>query len=86
MRFKVLTRVLERKPDSDEVRHLQEEIRVSPRVKQLLSERQACGRIPYHPYAKWHGAHWVLAILADIGYPSGDDSLFRFGNRSMRGC
>ena len=75
VRFKVLTQVLGRTPDSDEVKHLQEEIRVSPRVKQLLSEQQADGRIPYHPYAKWYGAHWVLAVLADMGYPSADPSL-----------
>ena len=75
VRFKVLTQVLGRTPDSDEVKDLQEEIRVSPRVKQLLSEQQADGRIPYHPYAKWYGAHWVLAVLADMGYPSADPSL-----------
>ncbi|MBI4220414.1 MAG: hypothetical protein HY682_09745, partial [Chloroflexi bacterium] len=27
------------------------------------------------PYAKWQGAHWVLAHLANIGYPPGDESL-----------
>ena len=75
VRFRVLTQVLGRKPDSDEVKHLQEKTRVSQRVKQLLSERQADGRIPSHPYAKWYGAHWVLAILADMGYPPGDHSL-----------
>jgi hypothetical protein len=26
-------------------------------------------------YDKWRGAHWVLATLADIGYPRGDRSL-----------
>ena len=41
----------------------------------LLSERDAEGRIPCHPYAKWYGAHWVLADLADVGHPSGDPSL-----------
>ena len=29
------------------------------------------------PYRKWQGMHWVLAILADIGYPRGDRALFR---------
>ncbi len=33
------------------------------------------GQIPHHPYAKWRGAHWVLACLADLGYPPGDTSL-----------
>lgn len=41
----------------------------------LLSERNKKGEIPYHPYQKWYGAHWVLAQLADLDYPPGDDSL-----------
>jgi len=28
-----------------------------------------------NPYVKWQGAHWILATLADIGYPRGDRSL-----------
>jgi hypothetical protein len=44
-------------------------------VKQLLSQRDAQGRIPFHPYAKWYGAHWVLVALADLGYPPGDQTL-----------
>ncbi|HEX6036166.1 MAG TPA: hypothetical protein VFY83_17130, partial [Anaerolineales bacterium] len=31
--------------------------------------------IPGHPYSKWKGAHWVLATLADLGYPPEDESL-----------
>jgi hypothetical protein len=50
-------------------------------VKRLLSERDARGQIPYHPYAKWYGAHWVLAILADIGYPRGVNSLIPLRER-----
>lgn len=38
-------------------------------------ERDADGKIPFHPYKKWNGAHWVLSILADLGYPAGDPSL-----------
>jgi hypothetical protein len=44
-------------------------------VQRLLSERQPEGTIPRHPYAKWDGAHWVLAALAELGYPPGDDAL-----------
>jgi len=73
VRYKVLRRVLGREPASVEV--LREEIRVSPRVRRLLSERDEDGKMPFHPYAKWYGAHWVLASLADIGYPPGDKSL-----------
>ena len=75
IRYKLLTQFLGYGEDSIEVRNLQEEIRGSPRVRQLLSERNADGQIPGHPYSKWKGAHWVLATLADLGYPPGDQSL-----------
>jgi hypothetical protein len=44
-------------------------------VQRLLSERRPDGTIPRHPYAKWDGAHWVLAALAELGYPPGDVGL-----------
>ncbi len=75
VRFKVLVNVLGKETDSAEIVSLQEEIKESPRVKKLLSERDEGGRIPFHPYKKWCGAHWILAALADIGYPAGDESL-----------
>ena len=69
IRFNVLVTVLGRDTGSDEIKKLQEEIKSSPRVKLILSERREDGRIPYHPYTKWYGAHWVLAALADIWIP-----------------
>ena len=47
----------------------------SPIMNLLLSERDHKGQIPFHPYQKWYGAHWVLSQLADIGYTPGDKSL-----------
>ncbi|OGO13465.1 MAG: hypothetical protein A2029_00950 [Chloroflexi bacterium RBG_19FT_COMBO_47_9] len=47
----------------------------SPIIQRLLSDRNADGQIPFHPYDKWYGSHWVLSILADLGYPEGDNSL-----------
>ncbi len=75
VRFKTLTRVLGESLDTDAVQQAQQQVKRSTRVQTLLSERQADGRIPHHPYAKWQGAHWVLATLADIGYPPGDADL-----------
>ena len=75
IRYKVFTQILGHEKDSVEIKNLQENIRRSPRVKELLSERNADGQIPGHPYSKWNGAHWVLATLADLGYPSGDERL-----------
>jgi len=51
------------------------ELETSPIIQRLLSDRKSDGHIPYHPYDKWFGAHWVLSILADLGYPVGDESL-----------
>jgi hypothetical protein len=51
------------------------ELTSSPIIQRLLCDRNADGCIPYHPYDKWFGAHWVLSILADLGYPKGDESL-----------
>lgn len=75
VRFNVLLNVLGKNPESAEIRRLQREIKSSPRTKLLLSERGKDGKIAVNPYKKWYGAHWVLASLADIGYPSGDESL-----------
>lgn len=75
VRLKVRVGVLGEDPESPGIADLREEIRVSPRVRALLSERGPDGRVPYHPYAKWYGAHWVLATLADLGYPPGDETL-----------
>lgn len=75
VRYKTMVRVLGEEPGSPAVQRVQEEVRNSPRIQALLSARDANGHIPYNPYAKWYGAHWVLAALADLGYPAGDASL-----------
>ena len=75
VRFKVLVHVLRKDPACEEVGRAQDAVKASPRVQMLLAEREADGRILRGPYGKWRGAHWVLATLADIGYPAGDESL-----------
>ena len=66
--WKTRTAVLGEPTDPD----LQEQVKGSPRVRQLLASIP-----PTNVYNKWHGAHWVLATLADIGYPPGDAELTR---------
>lgn len=73
--WKVTVNILGHEPDSDEAKWAAEVTRHSPLVTLLLSERDSEGRIPFHPYKKWNGAHWTLSILADLGYPTGDESL-----------
>ena len=75
VRWKVRVNVLGEDPRSDSIRRLEGQIRSSPRVAALLSERTPEGTIPFGPYSKWYGAHWVLATLADIGYPPCDEGL-----------
>jgi hypothetical protein len=77
VRLKTSLGALGEDPDPKLIRQLRKEVRTSPRVRRLLSKRDRDGRLVHarDPYAKWMGAHWVLATLADIGYPAGDESL-----------
>jgi hypothetical protein len=76
VRWKVRTQVLGEPAGSPRLRRLREEIRRSPRVNRLLSALGEDGRLSRQAvYAKWQGAHWVLAALADLGYPPGDAAL-----------
>src|SRR5215831_17807838 len=75
VRLKTRLEVLSEDSRSAKIVKLREEVESSQRVKLLLSERREDGRIPWHPYAKWDGAHWVLAALADLEYPQNVRSL-----------
>jgi hypothetical protein len=75
IRYKVRTGALGEDPGTPALRALQNEIRSSPLVTALLARRDRHGRIPGSVYTKWQGAHWIMAALADIGYPPGDASL-----------
>jgi hypothetical protein len=75
VRWKVLTRMLGEDPAAPKIRDLQGEIRNSPRARALIAGRDEHFVREAHVYATWRGAHWTLAMLAEIGYPAGDDSL-----------
>jgi hypothetical protein len=75
VRFKAWVSLPGNDPYSDEGQRRRDEIVDSPRVDALLAEIGADGRLPGHPYRKWDGAHWVLAVLADLHYPPGDETL-----------
>ncbi len=86
IRWKVRVRVLGESPTSAAIRRLQREIRDSLRVRRLLSGREGSGRITRpspEVYAKWFGAHWVMAALADTGYPRGDRALLPIRDQLM---
>ena len=75
VRYKVLANILGRSPESPEVKTAQEAVRRSERVLALLLERTGDGGTLCSAYSKWQGAHWLLSILADVGYPPADVSL-----------
>ena len=83
IRWKTRVHVLGESPRSKALRELGEEIRSSPRVRALLAAGGTLGRpeTRRRVYYKWQGLHWVLASLADIGYPRGDKSLHPIRDR-----
>lgn len=83
IRYGVRLHLLDEDPRSPAMIALQEQIRTSPRVKSLLSERNERGQIPGPTYGKWNGAHWVLAALADLHYPPGDTTLLPLRDQQL---
>lgn len=81
IRWKVRTNVLGEDLTSPEMISLQSEVRDSSLVKRLMNglsdPKLNHGR---GLYAKWQGAHWAMASLADIGYPPADESLLPIKN------
>ena len=85
IRWKTRVHVLGEDPGARSIRSLREEIRRSPKVHALLSRRHELGRpgTRRQVYYKWQGIHWVLASLADLGYPEGDESLHPLRDRVL---
>jgi hypothetical protein len=83
IRWKVRLGVLGDDPGSKPMRAIRDEIMRSPRVRALLSHSAELGRAgtARQVYYKWQGLHWVLAALADLGYPEGDDRLIPIRDR-----
>lgn len=75
VRYKTLVHVLGKSPYSALAIRAQREMKQTGVVPRLLTELRKDGTIPRHPYSKWRGAHWILAALADMGYPPGDKAL-----------
>ena len=75
IRWKMIRFVSGNPPSSTEFQVARKELALSPIIQRLLSDRNGDGQIPFKPYDKWFGSHWVLSILADLGYPEGDDTL-----------
>lgn len=83
IRWKTMTRVLDEPPEAPKVKAVQEDIRKSPRAIALIAGRDRRHLREKFVYAKWRGAHWTLAMLAEIGYPAGDESLISMRNQVL---
>lgn len=59
-------------PETNEMRALADEIRISPDCTGMIDGSFVDQR---HPYRKWQGAHWALVQLAERGHPGGDPRL-----------
>jgi hypothetical protein len=77
VRYKTRILLLNESKSSRQNKKLRQEIKRSTRVRALLKNRNAIGQLEpiKHVYRKWQGAHWVVASLADIGYPEDDKNL-----------
>lgn len=72
VRWKARVGVLGEDPDSVAIRRLRAQVRRSERVRRLIEgHHEAAPPV----YAKWGGAHWLLAALADLGCPAGQRDL-----------
>jgi hypothetical protein len=75
IRWKITRNVLGYNPSYIGHLRARNELASSPIIRKLINDRDIDGKLPFHPYDKWFGAHWILSILADLGYPKGDESL-----------
>jgi hypothetical protein len=75
IRYKTRVHIIGDDPSDPDLVNLREQIRSSPIVQRLLSERGPDGKIDQHPYKKWNGSHWILTHLAELEYPPNDNSL-----------
>jgi hypothetical protein len=69
--WKVAVLLLGKDEHSPQAQRARAEVRQAPLVQDLIT---TCDR-RHGAYKKWDGAHWVLSILADLGYPAGDEGL-----------
>ena len=69
--WKLAVNVLGKDEDSPDAHRARAEVQEAPLVKALIA---TCDR-QHSAYKKWDGAHWVLSILGDLGYPAGDEAL-----------
>ncbi len=77
IRWKVRSKILQEQFSDHEENLIQNKIRASTRVQNLLKNMKSDGSFSNfkHVYDKWQGSHWVLMTLIDLGVKN-DDGLF----------
>jgi len=82
LKYKMVVDLLNHPAESKEAKEASEVVQESSQVQTLISKCRQDGKLPHHPYDKWMGGHWVLFLLADLGYPKGDKSLLPLMNQA----
>jgi len=77
IRLKSYLKLLDYDYETKEVKKITLDLKKTSQVyNQLFEKVPKKGEIPaYGVYNKWFGVHWILYVLADLGYPPGDSSL-----------
>jgi hypothetical protein len=73
--WKLVVNVQGHAPDSSAAKKAAKMVKESELVSGLLKGRLPNGRTRHQAYFKWTGAHWIMSLLADLGYPPGDKSI-----------
>ena len=69
--WKLAVNILGKCEDSLDAQHAQDKVHQAALVKALI---ETCDR-RHSAHKKWDGAHWVLSILGDLGYPGNNGTL-----------
>jgi len=69
--WKVAVNILSKGDDSAEASRARAKVRDAPLTGALIATCDCQSSA----YKKWDGAHWVLSILGDLGYPPGQETL-----------
>ncbi len=85
VKLKTYLRLLDYDYDSSTIKKLVKNIKKdSPLISSLFSFLPKDEKsYEFHAYNKWYGIHWVLASLADIGYPLSDGDLIPSRNLEL---
>ncbi|PKN96918.1 MAG: hypothetical protein CVU43_18265 [Chloroflexi bacterium HGW-Chloroflexi-5] len=83
VRYRIAVGVRGSSEESREVAQLHLAVKESSRVQTMLAARGSDGKFPWHAYQKWNGSFWTFLVLADMGYPPGDESLIPLREQTL---